>query len=254
MIRLTEIVKGDKAEKFQEVLDNILDKVYGYTDGPFKITSIDYEQPTQGEMDGEPFVSECVLNIKAETTRLYPEMVEDMYISLARKIQELGYGEYPFKFRLTTFVGKIGPLDIWLGAELPHNFGQQFRYDLPTIQDILSGQYSLVIPEDVLPKVNPEVEEWVRIKVKRAMTYFEVYKKGKVDEYDYTMKLRSEPYTVRGKGKNINDPKDLEVYLFTFIETVNGVEHGKVPVNTLTKVETLVREKLSKHGVQVLWF
>jgi hypothetical protein len=254
MIRLTEIIKGDKAENFQKVLDDVIDKTFGYTDGPFTFTSVDYEQPTQGEIDGERFVSECVLNIKATTTKIYPEMVGDLYISLARKIQSLGYGEYPFKFRLTDFIGKFG-VDIWIKSEIPHNYAQHLRYDLPTIQQILLSEYYLVIPEDVLPKVNPNIEEWVKIKVKRALTYFEVYKKGKVEGHEYEIRLaENEPYTVRGKGKNIEDPKDLEVYLFPKIVSVDGVPLINIKLNLLNEIENLIKEKFERHSIKVMWF
>ena len=48
MIRLTEIIKGDKAENFQKVLDDVIDNTFGYTDGPFTFTSVDYDTFTFG--------------------------------------------------------------------------------------------------------------------------------------------------------------------------------------------------------------
>jgi hypothetical protein len=254
MIKLTEILKGDDVENFDKVTSEICYKLHGLSEGHVTIVNVDdNDMPTRGTMDGVPFISESVLTISAETTKIYPEMVNDVYKLVGKKIQELGYGEYPFKFRLKSFVAKVG-IEFWLTSSLPHNFLQHFRYDLPSLQYILSGEYSLVIPEDVLPKISPEIEEWSKVKLKRASVLFEAYKKGKVRDHTYEIKLTDDGIKVRGIGEMINDPKDLEVYIFPKLVSVDEKPYGNVPINLLGFIEMEIKERFEKHKIKVMWF
>ena len=255
MIKLTETLEGDDVQKFHDALPQIGESLKGLTDGTITIKYVVAEDPTQGTIDGVPFISECLLRIFVDVNRVYPEMINDIYILVGRKIQEMGFGEFPFKLSIRSLYLINGPLIIDLLEEsFDRNYTNHLRYDNPTIQYILSGQYSLVLPQDVLPKFFEQMDEWIKILIKRATVYYTVYKKGKIDGHEY--ELIDDPdirVVVRGR-KDVKSERDLIPFIDSKFKTIDGIERGSsdFPYNLQDNlIDKLEKKFTEKHNVRI---
>lgn len=222
MIRLTEILEGDDVNNFDSATSEIHSKLRGYSDGTFTIFDLAIREPVKGTMGGVPFISECIIVLHVFTNRIYPEMIQDVYILVGGMIQEMGYGDYPFKFKIDYLRYDNHGLSIPMITDLPHNIVQHLRYDVPTLQSVNMGQYRFVIPSNVLPKVSEDIGEWVKIKRKKGTVLYDALKKGKVGEVEYTLRDTPEDILIYANGRNIDSPKEINVYVQSGVVTING--------------------------------
>jgi hypothetical protein len=257
MIRLTEILEGDDVNNFDLVTSEIRSKLRGYNDGTFTISDLAIKEPVKGTMDNVPFISECIIVLHVITKRIYPEMIQDIYILVGGMIQEMGYGDYPFKFKIDYIRYDDYGLSLPLITDLPHNIVQHLRYDVPSLHTINMGQYRFVIPSDVLPKVSDDIGEWVRIKRKKATVLYDALKKGKVNGVEYTLRDTPEDILVYANGKNIDSPKELNIYVQSGIETINGKtrdesEDRDVFYRQKESIMDSLKEKFKKMGLNLI--
>ena len=255
MIKLLEVVRGDDVNKFKESLPIIQKELQGLTDGTIKIDYVIIEEPSGGTYDGVSFIVDCVIKLWMDTNRIYPEMVTDAYNLVGRKIQELGFGEYPFRLKTVSFYFIDGSFLINLLEEsLSKNIVNFIRYDAPTIQHILSGEYSLVIPQEQLPKFFEGVSDWVKILEKRASVYYTVYKKGTIEGHQYELSDNPDIKVIVRGVKDVKDERHLTPYIDTKFDSIDGIKRGdeKYDFSLEDKLsEQLIKKMYDKHNVKL---
>ena len=225
MISLTETINGDDVEKFNRSLPMIVAKLRGLTNGVITIDDVLVKTPTQGTIDGVPFISECVLILWVNTTEPSPELVNDTYNLVGRKIQEMGFGDYPFKLGINSIEYKNGFFQFTIDADnTGRDIFNHMRYDIPTIQQILVGEYSYVLPEETFPKPFDNMDEWIKILGKIATTYYNVFKVGTIHGISYeltdTPDIRIEP-----SKRTLESKKDLSTKIITWFKDENQFQN-----------------------------
>jgi hypothetical protein len=255
MIKLLEVVRGDDVNKFKESLPTIQKELQGLTDGTIKIDYVIIEEPSGGTYEGVSFVVDCVIKLWMDTKRIYPEMVNDAYNLVGRKIQELGFGEYPFRLKTVSFYFIDGSFLINIMEEsLSKNYVNFIRYDAPTIQQILSGEYSLVIPQEELPTFFEGVGDWIKILEKRASVYYTVYKKGTIEGHTYELSDNPDIKVIVRGVKNVKTQKDLTPFIDTKFISIDGIKRSDENYDFSLEqklIELLIKKMYDKHGVKL---
>jgi len=244
-MKLTEIIKGDDVEKFNQSLPMIVEKLRGLTNGVIKIDDVLAKNPTQGTIDGVAFISECVLVLWVDTTKVYPQLVNDVYNLVGKKIQEMGFGEYPFKLGIGNIEYKDGLFHFTIDADnVSREVYNRLKYDLPTIQYILSGEYSYVLPPNIIPKPFEGMDEWVKILGKIATTYYNVLKVGNIYGIPYeltdTPDIRIEP-----TKKTLENKKDLSTVIYTSFKDSNQFQNDSL--------KNELKLRFHKFGVSIIF-
>ena len=212
-MKLTEAIEGDDVEKFNQSLPMIVAKLRGLTDGVITIDDVLAKNPTQGTIDNVPFISECVLILWVDTKKLYPQLVNDVYNLVGREIQGLQFGGYPFKLGIFNIEYIDGLFHFTIDADnVSREVYNHLKYDLPTIQQILSGEYSYVLPEDTFPKPFEGMDEWIKILGKIATTYYNVFKVGNIRGIPYEL-IDNPIIRIEPVKKTLENKKDLSMFI-----------------------------------------
>lgn len=225
MMKLTETIKGDNVEKFIQSLPKIVAKLRGLTNGVITIEDVLVKNPTQGMIDDVAFISECVLVLWVDTKELSSQMVNDTYNLVGREIQGMGFGRYPFKLSINNIEYKDGLFYFTIDSDnVSREVYNHLRYDLPTIQQILSGEYTYVLPDDTFPKPFDDMDDWIKILGKIATTYYNVFRVGNIHGIPYeltdTPDIRIEPLK-----KTLENKKDLSPVIYTWFKDSNQFQN-----------------------------
>ena len=244
-MKLTEAIEGDDVEKFNQSLPMIVAKLRGLTDGVITIDDVLAKNPTQGTIDNVPFISECVLILWVDTTKLYPQLVNDVYNLVGKKIQEMGFGEYPFKLGIFNIEYKDGLFHFTIDADnVSREVYNHLKYDLPTIQQILSGEYSYVLPEDTFPKPFEGMDEWIKILGKIATTYYNVFKVGNIHGIPYEL-IDNPIIRIEPVKKTLENKKDLSTVIYTSFKNPNQFQNDSL--------KDELKLKFIKFGVSIIF-
>ena len=244
-MKLTEAIEGDDVEKFNQSLPMIVAKLRGLTDGVITIDDVLAKNPTQGTIDNVPFISECVLILWVDTKKLYPQLVNDVYNLVGKKIQEMGFGGYPFKLGIFNIEYIEGLFRFTIDADnVSRDVYNHLKYDLPTIQQILSGEYSYVLPEDTFPKPFEGMDEWIKILGKIATTYYNVFKVGNIRGIPYEL-IDNPIIRIEPVKKTLENKKDLSTVIYTSFKNPNQFQNDSL--------KDELKLKFIKFGVSIIF-
>ena len=244
-MKLTEAIEGDDVEKFNQSLPMIVAKLRGLTDGVITIDDVLAKNPTQGTIDNVPFISECVLILWVDTKKLYPQLVNDVYNLVGREIQGLQFGGYPFKLGIFNIEYIEGLFRFTIDADnVSRDVYNHLKYDLPTIQQILSGEYSYVLPEDTFPKPFEGMGEWVKILGKIATTYYNVFKVGNIRGIPYEL-IDNPIIRIEPVKKTLENKKDLSTVIYTSFKNPNQFQNDSL--------KDELKLKFIKFGVSIIF-
>ena len=244
-MKLTEAIEGDDVEKFNQSLPMIVAKLRGLTDGVITIDDVLAKNPTQGTIDNVPFISECVLILWVDTKKLYPQLVNDVYNLVGREIQGLQFGGYPFKPGIFNIEYIDGLFHFTIDADnVSREVYNHLKYDLPTIQQILSGEYSYVLPEDTFPKPFEGMDEWVKILGKIATTYYNVFKVGNIHGIPYEL-IDNPIIRIEPVKKTLENKKDLSTVIYTSFKNPNQFQNDSL--------KDELKLKFIKFGVSIIF-
>jgi hypothetical protein len=244
-MKLTEAIEGDDVEKFNQSLPMIVAKLRGLTDGVITIDDVLAKNPTQGTIDNVPFISECVLILWVDTKKLYPQLVNDVYNLVGREIQGLQFGGYPFKLGIFNIEYIEGLFRFTIDADnVSRDVYNHLKYDLPTIQQILSGEYSYVLPEDTFPKPFEGMDEWVKILGKIATTYYNVFKVGNIRGIPYEL-IDNPIIRIEPVKKTLENKKDLSTVIYTSFKNPNQFQNDSL--------KDELKLKFIKFGVSIIF-
>ncbi len=244
-MKLTEAIEGDDVEKFNQSLPMIVAKLRGLTDGVITIDDVLAKNPTQGTIDNVPFISECVLILWVDTKKLYPQLVNDVYNLVGREIQGLQFGGYPFKLGIFNIEYIEGLFRFTIDADnVSRDVYNHLKYDLPTIQQILSGEYSYVLPEDAFPKPFEGMDEWVKILGKIATTYYNVFKVGNIRGIPYEL-IDNPIIRIEPVKKTLENKKDLSTVIYTSFKNPNQFQNDSL--------KDELKLKFIKFGVSIIF-
>ena len=244
-MKLTEAIEGDDVEKFNQSLPMIVAKLRGLTDGVITIDDVLAKNPTQGTIDNVPFISECVLILWVDTKKLYPQLVNDVYNLVGREIQGLQFGGYPFKLGIFNIEYIEGLFRFTIDADnVSRDVYNHLKYDLPTIQQILSGEYSYVLPEDTFPKPFEGMDEWVKILGKIATTYYNVFKVGNIHGIPYEL-IDNPIIRIEPVKKTLENKKDLSTVIYTSFKNPNQFQNDSL--------KDELKLKFIKFGVSIIF-
>ena len=254
-MKLTETIKGDDVKKFNQSLPMIVEKLRGLSNGVFTIEEVLAKNPTQGTIDDVAFISECVLILWVDTNKLYPQLVNDVYNLVGRQIQGMQFGRYPFKLGIFNIEYKDGLFHFTIDADnVSREVYNHLKYDLPTIQQILSGEYSLVIPQEELPTFFEGVSDWIKILEKRASVYYTVYKKGTIEGHTYELSDNPDIKVIVRGVKNVKTQKDLTPFIDTKFISIDGIKRSDENYDFSLEqklIELLIKKMYDKHGVKL---
>ena len=244
-MKLTEAIEGDDVEKFNQSLPMIVAKLRGLTDGVITIDDVLAKNPTQGTIDNVPFISECVLILWVDTKKLYPQLVNDVYNLVGREIQGLQFGGYPFKLGIFNIEYIEGLFRFTIDADnVSRDVYNHLKYDLPTIQQILSGEYSYVLPEDAFPKPFEGMDEWIKILGKIATTYYNVFKVGNIRGIPYEL-IDNPIIRIEPVKKTLENKKDLSTVIYTSFKNPNQFQNDSL--------KDELKLKFIKFGVSIIF-
>ena len=244
-MKLTEAIEGDDVEKFNQSLPMIVAKLRGLTDGVITIDDVLAKNPTQGTIDNVPFISECVLILWVDTKKLYPQLVNDVYNLVGREIQGLQFGGYPFKLGIFNIEYIEGLFRFTIDADnVSRDVYNLLKYDLPTIQQILSGEYSYVLPEDTFPKPFEGMDEWIKILGKIATTYYNVFKVGNIRGIPYEL-IDNPIIRIEPVKKTLENKKDLSTVIYTSFKNPNQFQNDSL--------KDELKLKFIKFGVSIIF-
>lgn len=244
-MKLTEAIEGDDVEKFNQSLSMIVAKLRGLTDGVITIDDVLAKNPTQGTIDNVPFISECVLILWVDTKKLYPQLVNDVYNLVGREIQGLQFGGYPFKLGIFNIEYIEGLFRFTIDADnVSRDVYNHLKYDLPTIQQILSGEYSYVLPEDTFPKPFEGMDEWIKILGKIATTYYNVFKVGNIRGIPYEL-IDNPIIRIEPVKKTLENKKDLSTIIYTSFKNPNQFQNDSL--------KDELKLKFMKFGVSIIF-
>ena len=244
-MKLTEAIEGDDVEKFNQSLPMIVAKLRGLTDGVITIDDVLAKNPTQGTIDNVPFISECVLILWVDTKKLYPQLVNDVYNLVGREIQGLQFGGYPFKLGIFNIEYIEGLFRFTIDADnVSRDVYNHLKYDLPTIQQILSGEYSYVLPEDTFPKPFEGMDEWIKILGKIATTYYNVFKVGNIRGIPYEL-IDNPIIRIEPVKKTLENKKDLSTVIYTSFKNPNQFQNDSL--------KDELKLKFIKFGVSIIF-
>lgn len=132
---------------------------------------------------------ETVMSLFISSPIITDDLVNEKLKVIATDLQSKGYGDLNISFTVTAIYYTPEGVDIRIDIMnfQPHQIKQNLRFEYPSVQDILMGVVDLKIDSDVIPVVNEETLEWIRIKKKRCMTAYQVLQKGSVNGVSYTL-------------------------------------------------------------------
>ena len=178
-----------------------------------------------------------------DTKKLYPQLVNDVYNLVGREIQGLQFGGYPFKLGIFNIEYIEGLFRFTIDADnVSRDVYNHLKYDLPTIQQILSGEYSYVLPEDTFPKPFEGMDEWIKILGKIATTYYNVFKVGNIRGIPYEL-IDNPIIRIEPVKKTLENKKDLSTVIYTSFKNPNQFQNDSL------KDEL----KLIKFGVSIIF-
>lgn len=244
-MKLTETIKGDNVEKFNQSLPMIVEKLRGLSNGVITIDDVLAKNPTQGTIDDVAFISECVLILWVDTKKLYPQLVNDVYNLVGRQIQGMQFGRYPFKLGIFNIEYKDGLFHFTIDADnVSREVYNHLKYDLPTIQQILSGEYSYVLPQDIIPKPFEGMDEWVKILGKIATTYYNVFRVGNIRGISYEL-IDNPIIRIEPTKKTLENKKDLSTIIYTSFKDSNQFQNDSL--------KDELKLKFIKFGVSIIF-
>ena len=244
-MKLTETIKGDNVDKFNQSLPMIVAKLRGLTNGVITIDDVLAKNPTQGTIDDVAFISECVLVLWVDTKKLYPRLVNDIYNLVGREIQGLQFGRYPFKLSIHSIQYNEGLFHFIIDPDnVSREIYNHLKYDLPTIQQILSGEYSYVLPQDTFPKPFEGMDEWVKILGKIATTYYNVFKVGNIRGIPYEL-IDNPIIRIEPVKKTLENKKDLSTVIYTSFKNPNQFQNDSL--------KDELKLKFMKFGVSIIF-
>ena len=198
---------------------------------------------------------ETVINLFISSPIITDDLVNEKLKVISMDLQSKGYGDLNISFTITAIYYTPEGVDIRIDIMnfQPHQIKQNLRFEYPLVQDILMGVVDLKIDSDVIPKVNEETLEWIRIKKKRCMTAYQVHQKGSVNGVSYTLgpvrgMSEVEPTVTPNYNKTL--PKDtinqlqLNVGLYVRMTEVGDL-------NRKDEVIDGIHEKFEKFGVSI---
>jgi len=204
---------------------------------------VDYSELTNTlyniEMDGLTVVyvniDHTTIEFQIELTKLSPDTINIFYPKVVDVLIQNGYSSHLDKYfiRITSIVFKYPPHITVVNSYLPKEYIHRLKYNDPTAEEIYNGEYSLVLPRNILMDIDEYFETIVKSKKKSGEVFYKLYKKGNLVGYNY--ELSDDPKIRISLRKNdIVNPIDFitrietrfkSVYDIPVTDTVNYPRH-----------------------------
>lgn len=239
--KLINLLNEDDTQRVEQMVQDFR----GYDKDGIEVVGIN--NPNKG--------TETVMNLFITSPTVTEDLVNEKLKVISMDLQSKGYGDLNLSFAVTAIYHTPKGVDLKIDIMnfQPHQIKQNLRFEYPSIQDVLMGMVDLKIDSNVIPTVNEETLEWIRIKKKRCMTAYQVLQKGSVNGVSYTLSpIRGmdqvEPIVSPNYGKVL--PKDpinklqLNVGLYVRITEVGDL-------NKMDEVIDGIKEKFDKFGVNI---
>ena len=242
--KLINLLNEDDTQKVEQMIQDFR----GYNENGIEVVGIN---TSTVETSG----IETVMNLFITSSTITDDIVNEKLKVISMDLQSKGYGDLNISFTITAIYYTPEGVDIRIDIMnfQPHQIKQNLRFEYPLVQDVLMGVVDLKIDSNVIPKVNEETLEWIRIKKKRCMTAYQVHQKGSINGVSYTLSpIRGmgqvEPIVTPNYGKVL--PKDtinqlqLNVGLYVRMTEVGDL-------NRKDEVIDGIKKKFEKFGVSI---
>lgn len=180
-----DLLTEDNKERMEQMSQDFR----GYNKDGVKITT----NPVTADIHG---IEKITMNIEIISPTITEDIVNEKLKVISMDLQSKGYGDLniTFSIRSVTYVpedlktSKNLNLEIDVLQRQPHQIKENLKNGYHSIQDVLMGNVDMKIETDVIPKVDENTSEWIRILKKKCITVYEVLKTGSVNGVSYTLK------------------------------------------------------------------
>lgn len=180
-----DLLTEDNKERMEQMSQDFR----GYNKDGVKITI----NPVMADIHG---IEKITMNIEIISPTITEDIVNEKLKVISMDLQSKGYGDLniTFSIRSVTYVPKDLKTSKNLNLEIdvlqrqPHQIKENLKNGYHSIQDVLMGNVDMKIETDVIPKVDENTSEWIRILKKKCITVYEVLKTGSVNGVSYTLK------------------------------------------------------------------
>ena len=253
MISIIETIKGDDiVKRFNEFYDSVKDNnTINITKDGISVYIHKFEAPAGGTMDGEPFISDCVVKGAVITNKLNPQIGTESMNLFGEKLREMGGADFPFVLSIDSFSYKDSETGLYLSNDdlFPVEVLNHLKFDHPTLSSVLLGMYDIEIPQTDVMNLSDDIKTHLKSKIKKAKVFYELYKKGTIDGVSY--ELGTDPLfsvTSDTNYKHISGQHNLHPAItIAWGLTVNGERVHRLPED----LETTLKEKFKKHGIRL---
>lgn len=242
--KLINLLNEDDTQKVEQMVEDFKD----YRNDGIEVVNIN---SATVETSG----IETVMNLHITSPTMSGDIVNEKLKVISTDLQSKGYGDLNLSFVVNAIYYTPEGVDLKIDVMnyQPHQIKQNLRFEYPSVQDVLMGVVDLKIETDVIPTVNEDTIEWIRIKKKRCMTAYQVLQKGSVNGVSYTLgpvrgMSEVEPTVTPNYNKTL--PKDTINQLLLNV----GLYVRMTSVGDPSKVNEVIdgiHKKFDKFGVHV---
>lgn len=242
--KLINLLNEDDTQKVEQMVEDFKD----YRNDGIEVVNIN---SATVETSG----IETVMNLHITSSTMSGDIVNEKLKVISTDLQSKGYGDLNLSFVVNAIYYTPEGVDLKIDVMnyQPHQIKQNLRFEYPSVQDVLMGVVDLKIETDVIPTVNEDTIEWIRIKKKRCMTAYQVLQKGSVNGVSYTLgpvrgMSEVEPTVTPNYNKTL--PKDTINQLLLNV----GLYVRMTSVEDPSKVNEVIdgiHKKFDKFGVHV---
>jgi hypothetical protein len=238
--KLINLLNEDDTQKVEQMIQDF----EGYNQNGIEVVMV-----KKGDSGG------AIMMIRITSPTITDDIVNEKLEVISKDLQSKGYGDLILLFVVSAVYYTPEGVDLKIDVMnyQPHQIKNNLRYEYPSIQDILMGNVDFTIQSNVIPTVNQDTAEWIRIKKKRCMTVYQVLQKGSVNGVSYTLgpihgMSEVEP-TVTPNYKKTLQRDTINQLLLSVELNVRITEVSDL--NRKDEVSYGIKEKFEKFGVNV---
>jgi len=164
--------------EMEDSLTRIMD--VSYFDTPHCTVTVDWKQGSfNDETEPDHIFGELSINVNVEQLKIEPMLLVDATNEIGEYFRSKGFTSGPIYFDISNL--KIKFLNNYVFNVLDHVDGalkNKIKFGMVSITDLQGGHAYDFLKADDLFEMDPDVEKWVRIKIKRIETVTRSLKKG----------------------------------------------------------------------------
>jgi hypothetical protein len=202
-----------------------------------------------------PDVWKVGLDFQIELTKLSPDTINIFYPKVVDVLIQNGHSSNLDKFfiSVSSIVFKYPPYITVVNSHLPTVIINHLRYDDPRASEVYDGDYSLVLPRNILMDIDEYFETIVKSKRKSSEVFYKLYKKGNVDGYNYELSDNPKIKITLHKN-NIVNPRDFNSEIESFFKSIDDIpitDTVNYPGHLHWRISEKIESFFKKHNIVI---